>query len=332
MNKKSRKNYLSDKIVSVIVVTNNDEDIIESRLKDIKKTLSLLKTNYEILVIDNNSGDTTVEKIKNSKIVMAYTRILILSKQYNTEIALTAGLDSCIGDNAILYNLYTDPPELIASLVGKLTEGKDIVIAKKSSDVIRYGFLSKIFLSLIDKLSSKGLQHQQEFSMGLNRKVINSMISTRRKSRHFSYMNYLVGFKKEIIKYKPIKKYKYKLKRQKLLEVIFGTTDTVISNSFRPIRMVSLLGMILSTLFLFYVLGIVILIVFFKMKNIAPQGWISISTVMGTLFFLLFSLVTLVSEYVIRILIESRDEPFYFVSEEINKSTILPKKKTLNIV
>ncbi|QQG47081.1 MAG: glycosyltransferase [Candidatus Woesebacteria bacterium] len=332
MDKKSRKLRLSDKIISLIAVTNNDEDIIEKRLKEIKKILSKLRTNYEILIVDNNSSDNTIDKIKKLKNIIPYTRILVLSKKYDNEIALTAGLDNCIGDSAILFNLYTDSVEIVVSLLDKIEEGNDVVVAKCNKDIVSYDFVSKIFLWLTEKISSHGFRHGFNFTMALNRKVINSIVSTRRKSRHFSYINYLVGFKKQIIYYRQIRTYKYKLSKQKISEVVLGTADTIISNSFKPIRIVSFLGLFLSFLFLLYVLGVVILILVFGMKHLAPQGWISTSTVIGTLFFILFSLLTLISEYVIRILIESRDEPFYFVSEEINRSTILPKRKTLNIV
>ena len=67
-------------------------------------------------------------------------------------------------------------------------------------------------------------------------------------------------------------------------------------------------------------------------KELLPKGWITLSTVMGSMFFFLFSLLSVISEYIIRIMDESRDEPFYFISEEINKSSILPKKNTLNVI
>jgi len=50
------------------------------------------------------------------------------------------------------------------------------------------------------------------------------------------------------------------------------------------------------------------------------------------MFFLLFSLLTLLSEYIIRIMNETRNEPIYFIADEIDKSIILPHKDRENIV
>lgn len=326
-----KKMSLVDTIISVICVTDNDEDIIKDRLTAIHQVLSKLKVNYEILVVDNDSNDNTINVIKNLRRVMLHARILVLSKKYDTEIASTAGLDNCVGDYAIFFDIYTAPPEAIQNLIDKLIDGKDIIIGKGTHEVINLDLLSKFFLYLVEKLSSQGFHYRQNYLIGLNRKAINSILRIRRKSRSFSYINSLIGFKKGNVEYKPLKQFKYKLKDSSFFEILFIIADTIISNSFRPIRILSFAGMFFSMLFLLYVLGIVILVIFFGMKNIAPQGWISVATVISTMFFLLFSLLTLISEYIIRILSESRNEPFYFVSEEINQSVILPKKRMLNI-
>lgn len=322
-----------DSIVSVIVVTQDDEDIVKERLESINKTLSILGVNYEILIIDNNSIDKTVEYIKEISDVMRFARILVLSKPYEKEVALTAGLDNCIGDYAIVFDIYTDPVEMIPFfLIRKLLDKKDIVIGKMSKPIVKYGLLSKVFLGIVEKLSTHGFYYRQNYLMGLSRKAISSITRSRRKSRNFGYIHSLIGLTKDEVVYQPIKKYSHKLKKEGLLELIISVLDISVSNSFRPIRILSVIGMLFSILYLIYVMVIIILVVFFGMKDLLPKGWVTLSTVLGTMFLLLFSLLAIISEYIIRILGETRNEPFYFVSEEINKSSILPKKDILNII
>lgn len=327
-----RKSSLMGSVISVIILTGNDEDIIADRLKSIYEILIRIKKNFEILVVDNNSSDDTIEKIKDLRKIMRYTRILVLSKEYDTEIALTAGLDNCIGDFAILFDIYTDPPLIIEKLIQKLIEGKDIIIGKSTEEIRKLSLSSRLFMSLVKKLSTQGFYYRQNFLVALNRKAINSILRTRRKSRNFSYINSLIGFKKASIEYKNLKQFNYKLKNKGFFKIFFSVIDAVISNSFRPIRLLSFAGIFFSSAFLLYVFIIVILVVFFQMKGLVPQGWISVATVIGAMFFLLFSLLTIISEYIIRILSESRNEPFYFVSEEINQSVIFPEKQAANIL
>lgn len=328
-----KKRTTSDTIVSLILVTHNDEDIIATRIKEIKKSLARLGTNYEIIIIDNNSTDQTVEILKKNRTLMKHLRILILSKSYDEQIAFSAGLDNCIGDFAFLFNIYTDPPELLQKFMQFLSQGNDIVLGKTNAQVVRYTGVSKMLLSLIAKISRHGYDYGQPAMIAMTRRAVNSIIRTRRKSRNFSYIHSLIGFKKATVLYRPIRKYKRKIKQLNFLELCLAILDTSISNSFRPLRIVCLIGMSFSLLFLLYVLLITILVVIFGLKHLAPQGWITVSTVLGTMFFLIFSFLGIISEYIIRILGETRDEPFYFISEEINQSVILPKKKrVLNIV
>ncbi|OGH19935.1 MAG: hypothetical protein A3D74_00670 [Candidatus Levybacteria bacterium RIFCSPHIGHO2_02_FULL_37_13] len=321
---------LLDTIISVILITQNDEDIIQERIKEINKELKKLHASYEIVIVDNNSTDQTVEKLHSLHKTVPHTRMLVLSKEYDTEIALTAGLDNCVGDYVILFNIYTDPPEVVPTIISRLLENYDIVIGESKYDIIKRSFLSKIFLKVIEKLSTHALSYRTNYLTALSRKAINSIIRTRRKSRNFNYIHYLIGYKKSVLVYKPIKKFYYKLKKENFFELFFAVTDIIISNSFRPIRMLTFLGMAASLFFLLYVFFITLLAIFFDTR-VAPQGWISLATVLGSMFFLLFSLLTLISEYLIRVLNEARNEPFYFIADEIDRSIILPKKNRRNI-
>lgn len=327
----ARKN-LEEAILSVIIVTQNDEKYIKERISDLHGKLTRINLYFEILVVDNNSNDQTISVLQKLKKVMSHTRILILSKDYETEIALTAGIDNCVGDYAILFNLYSDPSEMINVFVEKMKEGYDIVIGKPKKNAYKRSFISNLFLNTIEKLSRHEFYYGQNYLMGLNRKAINSITRTRRKSRNLSYINYLIGFKKLVIEYKPLKQLSDKLNAENFFKLLISTLDIIISNSFRPIRILSFLGMTASGFFLIYALIITILVFAFNQRNLAPQGWISVAIVLSSLFFLLFSLLTLISEYIIRIINETRDEPIYFVSEEIDRTILLSKRKTLNIV
>ena len=184
MPKQHKLKWPEESILSLILVTQNDEDIITERLALINQTLSSLNNHYEIIVIDNASEDATVAKITQMSRLMRNARILVLSKPYEKGVAITAGIDICIGDYAIVFDLYTDPVEMIPYLVtNRLIKGNDIVVGKSSRYVVEYDLLSKFFLYAIEKLSKRGFFYRQNYLMGLSRKAINSIIRTRRKSR-----------------------------------------------------------------------------------------------------------------------------------------------------
>ena len=331
MTKKSNSLFLRDTVISLICITQNDNNIIHDILQNINNVLYKNYPNYEILVIDNYSDDDTVKRIREIHQKIPHIRIIQLSKRYSTELALTAGLDNCIGDYAVLFNIYTDPPDMIPTLIDKLISIYDIVIARYNDSFVHKDPLSSFFLFLVRKLSSHEFYYDSNYLIGLNRKTINSITRIRRKSRNFSYINSLIGYKKTIIEYKPLKNNLSKLKTENFFELIWRVTDIIISNSYRPMRMLVVLGMLISLLFLIYVFIIAVLTITLH-QSFAPKGWITISGVLGTMFFLLFSLLTLISEYIIRVLDESRNEPLYFIADEIDKSIISVNKDRLNII
>lgn len=325
-----KKLFLQDIILSIIIVTKNDGDIVEEVLHEIKDQLKKIEVSNEIVIVDNDSTDQTVDKIRKLQKAIPYTRTLRLSKGYEKEIAITAGLDNCIGDYAIVFNIYTDPPEIIPQMIAKLLNQYDIVIGEETSCAIVHDFLSRAFLSIVQKISTHQFIYTQNYLLGLNRKAINSIIQTRRKSRNLNYINYLIGFKKAVISYKSPKKYLFKIQRENFFKIIFNVTNIIISNSFKPMRILSILGMFASVAFLLYVFFIALLKVLFNIY-LAPEGWITLGAVLGTMFLILFSFLAIMGEYIIRVLDETRNEPFYFIADEIDKSMILPKKNQLNV-
>jgi dolichol-phosphate mannosyltransferase len=219
-----------------------------------------------------------------------------------------------------------------------LEKGFDVVIGNPKNQQASLSLFSRLFLSMVTAFSRQGYFYRSNHSLALNRRAVLSITRTRRKNRNFTYLNSLIGLKRQIISYEGLSNQSANDPRTGLFTILKVVLDDVISNSFKPIRWISLLGMLGSTLFLLYILGVVILIIVFQMTWIAPQGWISLATVMGALFFLLFSLLTIMSEYLIRIMDESRNEPLYFISQEKDGSHRIFKnrqkslQKKLNII
>lgn len=317
-------------IITAIIVSNNDEQVIENVLTNINEVLSENCQNYEILIVDNNSDDDTIGKIRGLHRQIPHLKIIRLSKKTTADIAYTAGLDNCIGDYAILLDIRAVSPKIIPSLVDLLIENFDIVIAKSRERTVPKWSLAGLFLSSVEKLSTHGFSYEPIHLLAVNRKAINSITRIRRKSRNLSYISHAIGFKKVIIEYTPIKGCK-KTKAPNFIEILLIVTDIVISNSFKPIRILAAAGMIISMLFLVYVIFVVIAALIFN-TFFAPKGWVTLASVIGAMFFLLFSLLTLISEYIIRILDESRNEPLYFISDEMDKSVININRDKLNVI
>lgn len=328
LQKKKNKIDSREIIITAIIVTRDDVNLIEDVLKQINNVLSENFQNYEILIVDNASEDNTVTKIRELHQRIPNIKIIRLSKETNIDVAYTAGLDNCIGDYAILFNCRVVSPSVIPNLINDLIESYDIVIGHSSVKKNNWS-LGDLFLFLVEKFSTHGFSYEPIDLLALNRKAINSITRIRRKSRNLSYISHSIGFRKKITEYKPLNAY-HKTKSPNFFEMVLIVTDIVISNSFKPIRILAAAGMLISLVFLMYVIYVAFSALFFN-TYLAPKGWVTLASVLGAMFFLLFSLLTLISEYIIRILSESRNDPLYFIAEEMDKSVINISRNKRNV-
>ncbi len=339
MKKTERTFLINDTLTSVVIIINHTEPSLADTIKRIDQFIQKKSRLYEIVCIDNSGNsdeqNPVLDKIQKQD---PHVRTITLSKKYSQDIAITVGIDSCIGDFVIFYDPKTDSPEVLQLFLTYLDKGYDVILGNPETQYKKLGILNRFILSLVSSVSQRGYFYRLNYSLALSRRAVLAITRTRRKNRNFAYLNSLIGLKQQIVSYKGLSNQSQNKPHLGLFTILKNVANDVISNSFKPIRWISLLGMLGSSLFLVYILVIVILILVFQMTWIAPQGWISLATVMGALFFLLFSMLTIMSEYLIRIMDETRNEPLYFISQErdnshrILKNSKKGQKKRLNIM
>lgn len=316
-------------IISVILITENHQSLISRYLKKLCQLLEKYGS-YEIIVVDNNSSDGTVQKIKEIQKQFSKVRLLVLSKKHEKEMALTAGFDNCIGDFIFGLNVLTDSARLIDEVLPKLISGQNLVFLRaKNYDFIPSTSAAKFLTRILLKVYSRGLFSDVSYSVALTRKAVNALTKIRRKKRYYEYISASIGFNLVIHYYQPAKANLKYLKRENVWGILKRVIDASISHSVRPLRFVSFLGIIASFLNLLFLLYVFIVSL---IKSSIAEGWITTSVIMGSMFLLLFMILTVISEYLLRILEETRQEPLYFIADEIDSSIFESQREQLNIV
>ncbi len=116
-------------------------------------------------------------------------------------------------------------------------------------------------------------------------------------------------------------------------ESLFDAADTalavIVGNSTRPLRMVGWIALGASFLNLVYI-GYVFAVRIFKTR--VAEGWMTLSLQNAGMFLLLFLILAVVTEYVGRILDETRERPLYYIAEEANSSVMVPSAERRNVV
>ena len=91
---------------------------------------------WEIIAIDDGSGDQTFDILKSYHQKNKNIKIIKLSRNFGKEAALTAGLRHTKGDIIVPIDAdLQDPPELICDMIKYWQQGYDVVIpVRKSRD------------------------------------------------------------------------------------------------------------------------------------------------------------------------------------------------------
>ena len=112
--------------VSVIVPVMNEEDNVLPLIERVREALGQM--DWELVIVDDGSTDSTVERILEESLIDARVRVVELARNYGQSTAMQAGLDHASGDVLITMDgdLQNDPAD-IPALVAKLEDGYDIV-------------------------------------------------------------------------------------------------------------------------------------------------------------------------------------------------------------
>lgn len=111
-------------MISVVFPAYNEEDAVEALHRKTKDACIRLGVPYEIVAVENGSGDRTLERLRRLSPVI----IVVVAKNLGQTAGLDAGIKAARGDIIITMDadLQNDPND-IARLISTLDEGYDVV-------------------------------------------------------------------------------------------------------------------------------------------------------------------------------------------------------------
>ena len=274
-----------------------------------------------ILVDDGSSDDSWMRIEALARRSPRFSGIR-LSRNFGAHAALTAGFDH-VGDDAdIVASLacdLQDPVETIVSFVAAWRDGADVVWGsrRQRADVWWRAAASRTLERVLRRHAMpSGSKFQTGSFFLIDRTVLNCFRQFREHSRVTFALVAWTGFDQATVSYD---------RRARVIgtsgwsfgRMLATAYDVFIGFSPLPARFMTVLGLFifgLSVLTQFYLVGE------WFVRKVAP-GWTGIMATMTFFFGLLFMMMGLVTEYLYRIFVETKDRPIYFVSE---KSGSLP--------
>jgi polyisoprenyl-phosphate glycosyltransferase len=310
------------KIEGFVSVAMILDDIVTSRfeayLKELQLYLDQRYSDYEIIIIDQNSKPFPVSVKENILETISSIRWISLSFPVAIDVALGAGIENAIGDFVLLLRPNIDPIKIIEDMVEESSHGYDVIIGiAEHPRTVGYKIARKLSNKLLHSINYHIPKNSTPVRC-LSRRAINTVLQTGNLNHQFFIKVANTGY--------PTKNYNYDLlnrdalKKRTLLSGISQSMQLMIFNSTKPLRLVSLLGILGSfSAFIFAIYSFVVNII----KDDVIEGWTSMVFFSSFLFMILFIILAFLGEYIARLLNENSNQKKYYISNEETSSTML---------
>ncbi len=304
-------NHIHISVVTPVYGCCASLDLLYERLK---KTLSSITDDFEIIMVNDASPDNAWEKIKLLASQDSRVKGINFSRNFGQHRAITAGLDYAQGDWTVVMDCdLQDQPEEILKLYEKAQEGYDVVVGqrverqdgffKKLSSKIFYKVYNYLTDSTIDKsIGNFGIYSQQ---------VIESVGQLKEQNRSFGLFILWSGFHRTEISIEHAKRMEGE-SSYTISKLINLAIDSIIAHSNKPLKLSVKFGFLLSIFSLVYSIWLVLGYVFFENPII---GWTSLIVSLYFLAGLIIGSIGMVGLYVGKIFDEVKQRPLYIVQE-----------------
>ena len=322
---------LTDCFVSVVAPLYNDADIVEAYIEDVIGELKRGYANYELVLVDDSSSDETVERVSALLQKHECIRLIRLSRRFGQETAISAGLDSVIGDFIVVMLPESDPPKLIPQIVERCRKDVGVVFGireHRRDEPFHLRLGARFFYWYMNRVLKMDLPKNSTDFRVFSRQALNALIRIKDRFRYLRTFSSYVGYGSESFTYQPIRR-REKPRTKGFREAVAMGVNMIIANSTHPLRMVSLLGLVLAFLSVVHI-GYVVLVRLLD-ENVVP-GWATRSLHSSAMFLFLFLILSVLCEYVGRLLGEVKDRPQYYVLEERNSSVLIADEERKNVV
>ena len=328
MAKKNKStNSKQDVFVSVIVVATEQLVNLKKDVANISKLLAESYTNYEVIIVNNNAPVHDVSEITKLLDSMPCIRIVHLARPSRYDTALFAGLDLAIGDYVCTINPATDPIKRIKDIIKE--NKKNHVIQGVSNSPISGLFGTQVGRRLFYWYNRKyvgvDIPVDATFFAAYSRTAINALMASKRKHRHIRHLIRIIGYRPVVFDYTPLQNpARHRTMRTGAVEAL----EIAANYSTHPLRFVTWLGFFAGIVNILYALYIVFINL---TKTQVTEGWTTTSLQLSGMFFILFTIMVILAEYIGRILSESQHEPEYYIVDEQNSTIGIADQDRRNI-
>jgi dolichol-phosphate mannosyltransferase len=278
---------------------------------------------FEFVFVDDGSTDDSFQVLKELLSKDERVRIVKLSRNFGSNPAIIAGLAAASGDAvaAIAADLQ-DSPELIDDMLAHWRDGAKVVLAVRQGrdDPGLVSLLSSVFYRLFRRFAIASMPPGGFDFFLLDRQVCDLISQFGETNTYVMGLILWLGFKPVELPYlRGPRLPRYGRSMWSTSNKIKYFIDSFAAFSYFPIRIASVLGMVLSILGLIYALIIVFLRLF---NGYQPDGWASLMVVILVVSGVQLFIMGILGEYLWRTLDVARHRPQFVVERVLDFRTL----------
>jgi glycosyltransferase involved in cell wall biosynthesis len=304
------------KKISVIIPAYNEEACIDELVRRLQSVFAANSMyDFEALIVENGSSDSTWSKLETAHEEDGRFKVVRLSRNFRMDGGLTAGLHYATGDAAVLMTAdLQDPPELITDFI-KLWENGFENIYMRVTERQGTGLLRRInsvaFYWIASKLTGGAFPRNASDYRLVDRKVYEAVREMDERNRFVRGLFAWVGFKTASIESARPPRFAGSSSAHSL-KVLDLAIKGIFSHSQLPLRLIVLVGILLSSLSF---LSLVPLALLWLFVGVPFAGFGSLIASVFLMFGVLTFMIGITAEYVGLIYEEVKRRPNFIVRE-----------------
>lgn len=270
---------------------------------------------FEILFVNDGSRDDSWPTMQRIAAADPHLVAINLSRNHGHQLALTAGLDLCAGEQILIIDAdLQDPPELLTDMRKAMAEQQaDVVYAvrrKREGESIFKKATAAIFYRMLDRITDTPIPLDTGDFRLMTRRALDAFLSLPEQARFIRGMVAWIGFRQVPFIYDRAERHAGETKYP-LGKMVRFALDAVTGFSTAPLRFASHVGLALTgaSLLLFVYIAVGFL------TGSAVQGWTSTMLVVVLLGAVQMFVLGMIGEYLGRLYVESKRRPLYLVAD-----------------
>ncbi|MBB6506072.1 dolichol-phosphate mannosyltransferase [Sphingomonas endophytica] len=270
---------------------------------------------HEIVLVNDGSRDNSWAAMQRLSAEDPRVVAINLSRNHGHQLALTAGLDMCAGEQILIIDAdLQDPPELLSDMrLMMAREQADVVYAvrrKREGETLFKKATAAAFYRVLDRVTDTAIPLDTGDFRLMTRRALDAFLALPEQARFIRGMVAWVGFRQVPFPYDRAERHAGET-NYPLGKMVRLALDAVTGFSTAPLRWASHLSVVLaacSMLLLVYIgWG------YFVGDHV--QGWTSTMLVVVVLSSIQMFVLGMIGEYLGRLYIEAKRRPLYLIAD-----------------